>query len=55
LDRRLAGPQSHYGRGGEEKNSQTLLGLEYPIIHPIAHQEFKIKLFIITLHRECRP
>jgi hypothetical protein len=29
LDMRLGGPQSRSGRGGEEKNSQTL---EYPII-----------------------
>jgi hypothetical protein len=36
LDRRLTGPQSHYGRGGEEKNSQLLPGLEPPIIQPVA-------------------
>jgi hypothetical protein len=34
LDRRLGGPQSRSGRGGEEKNSQLLLGLE-PRNHPI--------------------
>jgi len=28
LDRRQDGPQSHPGRGGEEKNSQLLPGLE---------------------------
>jgi hypothetical protein len=28
LDRRLGGPQSRSGRGGEEKNSQLLLGIE---------------------------
>jgi hypothetical protein len=28
LDRRLGGPQSHSGRGGEEKNFQPLPGLE---------------------------
>jgi hypothetical protein len=28
LDRRLGGPQSRSGRGGEEKNSQPPLGLE---------------------------
>jgi hypothetical protein len=27
------GPQSRSGNGGEEKNSQPLLGLEPPIIH----------------------
>jgi hypothetical protein len=30
LDRRLRGPQSHSGRGGEEKNCQPLPGLENP-------------------------
>jgi hypothetical protein len=35
LDRRLGGPQSRSGRGGEETNSQPLSGLEPPIIHPI--------------------
>jgi hypothetical protein len=28
LDRRLGGPQSHSGRGGEEKNSQPPSGIE---------------------------
>jgi hypothetical protein len=28
LDRRLGGPQSHSGRGGEEKNSQPRPGIE---------------------------
>jgi hypothetical protein len=36
LDRRLGGPQSWSGRGGEEKNSQPLLGLESLIIQPMA-------------------
>jgi hypothetical protein len=35
LDRRLHGPQSQSGRGGEEKNSQPLPGLEPPITQPI--------------------
>jgi hypothetical protein len=30
----LGGPQSQSGRGGEEKNSQPLPGLEPPIIQP---------------------
>jgi hypothetical protein len=30
LDRRLDGPQSRSGRGGEEKNSQPLPGIESP-------------------------
>jgi hypothetical protein len=36
LDRRLGGPQSWSGRGGEEKNSQPLPRLEPPIIQPVA-------------------
>jgi hypothetical protein len=36
LDKRLGGPLSQSGRGGEEKNSQPLLGLEPPIIQPVA-------------------
>jgi hypothetical protein len=32
LDRRLGGPQSQPGCGGEEKNSQPLLGLKLPIV-----------------------
>jgi hypothetical protein len=38
LDRRLGGPQSRSGRGGEEKNSQPLSGLESPIIQIIARR-----------------
>jgi hypothetical protein len=36
LDRRLAGPKSRSGRGGEEKHSQPLSGLEPLIIQLIA-------------------
>jgi hypothetical protein len=36
LDRRLDGPQSQSGHGGEEKNSEPLPGLEPPIIQPVA-------------------
>jgi hypothetical protein len=36
LDRRLGGPQSRSGRGGEEKNSQPLPGLEPSIIQSVA-------------------
>jgi hypothetical protein len=36
LDRRLGGPQSWSERGGEEKNSLPLLGLEPPIIQLVA-------------------
>jgi len=34
LDRRLGGTKGHSGHGGEEKNSQPLLGLEPPTIQP---------------------
>jgi len=37
LDRRLGESHSWSGRGGEEKNSQPLLGLEPLIIQPVAH------------------
>jgi hypothetical protein len=36
LVRRLGGPQSQSGCVGEEKNSQPLLGLQPPIIQPVA-------------------
>jgi hypothetical protein len=38
LDRRLGGPQSRSGRGGEAKNSQPLPGLESSIIQPAAQR-----------------
>jgi hypothetical protein len=38
MDRRLGGPQSRSGRVGEEKNSEPLLGLEPPIIQPVAQR-----------------
>jgi hypothetical protein len=41
LDRRLGGPQSLSGGGGEEKNSQPLTGLEPPVIQG----EFLIRMF----------
>jgi hypothetical protein len=46
----LAGPQSQSGRGGEEKNSQPLPGLEPPIIQPVAQfytAELSCLLFIL--------
>jgi hypothetical protein len=43
LDRRLGGPQSRSGHGGEEKNTQPLLELVLPIIQPIA-QRYTIEL-----------
>jgi hypothetical protein len=38
LDRRLGGPQSRSGRGGEEKNFQPLPGLEPPSIQPVVQR-----------------
>jgi hypothetical protein len=38
LDKRLGGPQSQSGRGGEEKNLQSLPGLEPPIIQTIGQR-----------------
>jgi hypothetical protein len=35
LERRVGRPQSRSGRGGEEKNSQTVPGLEPLIIQPV--------------------
>jgi hypothetical protein len=37
-DRRLGGPQSRSGRGGEEKTSYPLTGLELPVIQPVAQR-----------------
>jgi hypothetical protein len=35
---RRGGHRSRFGRGGEEKNSQPLPGLEPPIIQPVAQR-----------------
>jgi hypothetical protein len=43
MDRRLGGPQSRSGRGGEEKNSQPPLGIEPPII-PLLAQSYTTEL-----------
>jgi hypothetical protein len=43
MDRRLGGPHSRSGRGGEEKNSQPLPGLEPTIIQLIV-QRYSTKL-----------
>jgi hypothetical protein len=37
-DRRLGGPQNRSGRGGKEKNSQTLSGLRLPNIQPVVQR-----------------
>jgi hypothetical protein len=42
LDRRLSEPQSRSGRGGEEKISQLLLGLEPTIIQLVAQRYFTV-------------
>jgi hypothetical protein len=39
LDRTLGGPQSRSGRGGEEKNSQPLSGLESPHQHGLLRNQ----------------
>jgi hypothetical protein len=52
LDRRLDGSQSRSGRGGEDKNSQPMPGLEPPIIQPAA-QRYTTKL-TQTLRRACK-
>jgi hypothetical protein len=57
LDRRLGWPQSRSGRGGEEKNSQPLPGLEPPIILSVAQRSTtELSRFILTgiLAYACR-
>jgi hypothetical protein len=44
LDRRLGGPQSQSGRGGEEKNSQPLPGLE-PLIMQLVAQSYTTEVY----------
>jgi hypothetical protein len=48
LDRKLDGPQSRSGRGGEEKNSKLLPGLEPPTIQSVA-QRYMTELSRILL------
>jgi hypothetical protein len=50
LDRRLGGPESRSGRGGEEINSHPLSGLEPPIIQPVSE---RYTTEITRLHRFC--
>jgi hypothetical protein len=54
LDRKLGGPQSWSGCGGEEKNSQLLPGLELPIIQPVA-QHYANELSWLLLRRIYGP
>jgi hypothetical protein len=44
LDRRLGGPQSRSGRGGEEKNSQTPPGIEPPNSDRSARSQARYRL-----------
>jgi hypothetical protein len=58
LDRRLGGPQSRSGRGGEEKNSHSL-----PVIQPVAQRyttelsrlfiKIITKPILVKLHNRC--
>jgi hypothetical protein len=43
LHRRLGGPQSRSGDGGEEKNPQTLPEIEPPIFQP--REEYGFRMF----------
>jgi hypothetical protein len=57
LDRGLGGPQSQSGRGGEEKNSQLLPGLEPPTIQSVAQSyttELSRLLYISSLQMKWR-
>jgi len=54
MDKRLGGPQSRSGLGGVEKNSQPLLGLEPPIIQPVA-QRYTIELYRLQRDNILHP
>jgi len=45
LGRKLDGPQSRSGRGGEEENSQFLPGLEPSIIQPVPQLDIQEEVF----------
>jgi hypothetical protein len=51
LNRRLGGPQSRFGHGVEEKNSQPLPGQEHPIIQPVAQHCTTELSRLLTLHQ----
>jgi hypothetical protein len=52
LDRKLGGPQSRSGRGGDEKNSQRLPWLEHPTIQPIA-QRYTTEISRLLSWHQC--
>jgi hypothetical protein len=57
LDRRLGGPQSRSGRGGEEKNPKLLPGLESPIIQAVAQRyttQLSRTVAVNILHKQSR-
>jgi hypothetical protein len=51
---RIDGPQSRSLRGGEEKNSQPLPGLEPSIIQPVAHR-YTSELSWLLIEEMIRP
>jgi hypothetical protein len=53
LHRRLGGPQSKFVCGGEEKNTEPLLGLRPSIIQPIA-QSYTILTYLNHIHGEIK-
>jgi hypothetical protein len=53
LDRRLGGPQSLSGRGGENKNSKPLPGIETPIFQPVA-QRYTTELPRLWWRLKCK-
>jgi hypothetical protein len=54
LDRRLVRPQSRSGRGGEEKNSHSVPGLEPPIIQPVAQHYTAELSWLLPVHTFLR-
>jgi hypothetical protein len=50
LNRRLGGPKRGSGRGGEEKNSQPLPGLEPPMIKLVAYRYTTELSWLLDLH-----
>jgi hypothetical protein len=55
LDRRLGGNQSRSGVGGEKKNSQSLPGLELPIIQPVAQRHTtELTRLLLTITKKRR-